>query len=76
MHSAYLGFMAFPAAVIAGCPPGSVDCNQPPPLDGYVTFWTPFLVVGLALILLIASAAVYRRYQRNRDRARPAGPRA
>jgi hypothetical protein len=76
MVAAYPASMAFHTAVIAGCPPGSADCNQSPPLDGWITFWTPFLVVGLALILLFASVVVYRRFLRNRDRGRADGSRA
>jgi len=58
--------MAVHTALITGCAGGGPDCNQPPPLDGWITFWTPILFIGIAVVLLVASVAVYRRRQRNR----------
>jgi hypothetical protein len=52
--------------ILAGCAPGEPDCNQPPPIDGYIIFWG----WTLAAVALIAVAAfVTWRVRRNHARA-------
>jgi hypothetical protein len=41
--------------ILAGCAPGEPDCNQPPPMDGYIIFWgwTFGAVVLVAVVVLV-----------------------
>ena len=52
--------------VIAGCAPGEPDCNEAPPLDGYIVFWGWTLAI---LIVLVVTATVIWRVRRQRPTA-------
>lgn len=44
--------------IIAGCAPGEPDCNEAPPIDGYIVFWGWTLALVLALTL--AATVIWR----------------
>jgi len=47
--------------VVAGCAPGEADCNEPPPIDGYIVFWGWTLAVVLVIALISFVAWRWRR---------------
>jgi hypothetical protein len=53
-------------SILAGCAPGEPDCNQPPPIDGYIIFWGWTLA---AVVLMAVVALVTWRVRRNHARA-------
>jgi hypothetical protein len=66
-RGAYPASVGVRIGVITGCAPGSPGCNQPPPLDGWITFWAPIVLVGIAVAVTVVSIALYRRRQRSRS---------
>jgi hypothetical protein len=49
--------------IVAGCAPGEPDCNEPPPMDGYIVFWGWTLA---AVLVISAIAFVAWRWRRSR----------
>ena len=64
--------MTLTGMVIMGCTPGSPDCGQPPPSDGYVGFLTTVLFVEAVIVIAgLVAATLWWRHMKVRDGRSP-----
>lgn len=56
--------------VIAGCAPGEIDCNEAPPVDGYIVHGAWALAILIVLALAVAVIWRVRRKRASTDAAR------